>query len=103
MLALLLHASSVVDRLTCTPGFAEDDDGDGIGHRYAWELDGLVTADFGPERDAPASGKASPQSIGDRVRAREARRLRVRQQTRPRGGDSAEAVPAGADGSPTKE
>ncbi len=46
------------------------------------------------------AGPAAPQSIGDRVRAREARRLRVRKQARPRGEE--QAVSAGAD-NPAKE
>ncbi len=56
------------------------------------------------KQDAQA-GPATPQSIGDRVRAREARRLRARKQVRPRGGDegATEAVPAGADNTTAKE
>lgn len=41
---------------------------------------------------------ASKKSIGDRVRAREARRLRVRKQVRAQG--DGQPAPAGADGSP---
>ena len=52
-------------------------------------------------------GPASPQSIGDRVRAREARRLRGRKQVRPRGDEprkgEAEAVPAVAENTTAKE
>ena len=52
-------------------------------------------------------GPASPQSIGDRVRAREARRLRARKQVRPRGDEpgngEAEAVPAVAENTTAKE
>jgi small subunit ribosomal protein S2 len=55
----------------------------------------------GNEDDDPHAGPASPQSIGDRVRAREARRLRVRKQVRPAG--EAEAVPAGAENVTAKE
>jgi len=51
----------------------------------------------------PHAGPATPKSIGDRVREREARRLRGRKPGRPRGGDSAEAVTAGADNPAAKE
>jgi small subunit ribosomal protein S2 len=48
--------------------------------------------------DKDGGAGASKKSIGDRVRAREARRLRVRKQVRAQG--DGPAAPAGADGSP---
>jgi small subunit ribosomal protein S2 len=54
----------------------------------------------GKKQEADAhGGAASPQSIGDRVRAREARRLRGRKPVR----SDAQAVPAGAETTTAKE
>ena len=70
--------------------------------RAAWEL-----APKNKQRDQDQAGPALPQSVGDRVRAREARRLRVRKQVRPRGEEpnegEAQVVPAGADNTTAKE
>lgn len=56
---------------------------------------------------ADALESASPRSIGDRVRAREARRLRVRKTVRPHGDgpakEEAQAVPAVAEKTTAKE
>jgi small subunit ribosomal protein S2 len=53
----------------------------------------------GKKQDEDDHGPASPQSIGDRVRAREARRLRGRKPVR----SDAQAVPAGAESTTAKE
>ena len=67
--------------------------------RAAWETVRKTQPEDGDTQQEPAV----PKSIGDRVRAREARRLRVTKQVRPRAGDSVEAVPAGADNTTAKE
>jgi len=64
----------------------------------AWE-----TAPKGKQpQEGDPMGPASPQSIGDRVRAREARRLRVRKQVRPQGTE-AQSVPAVAENTTAEE
>ena len=69
----------------------------------AWE----ATPKGKQQEDDAHGGAASPQSIGDRVRAREARRLRVRKTVRPRGDEpakeEAQAVPAVAENTTAKE
>ncbi len=73
-------------------------------------IEGNAAWETAPKTSARAqeaqAGPAAPQSIGDRVRAREARRLRARKQVRPRAGEEGAteaAVPAGADNTTAKE
>ncbi len=71
--------------------------------RAAWE----ATPKGKKQEDDAQGGPALPQSIGDRVRAREARRLRGRKPVRQLGDEAAkgepQAVPAGAENTTAKE